>query len=306
MAAQTRLTTAGALNLATGSTLTLDINSSMTAGGAFGAGTFTLTLNGLEGIAEAGEYTLISAASGLDAGSAIFNWSGYIGDETLIYQLQQTGTTLKLVVTSAGDVWIWQGTEGLTWSDSTTGAQWGIAGSLDTAAGQNLVFNTAGAGTVTLSGEVTPASITVNNAAGSDYEFVSGGTGKIASGTLAKRGEGRLTLNLDNTGWAGDITVQQGELVAQAANSLGSGAITITGGTLTLATADVQPGMGMIHLPEPGFRRFCHGVYRGQHGVDGRLPDAGRTGGGHRRQNPGQWENRGTGDRLRADGQRRQ
>ena len=248
MAANTRMTTAGALNLAANSTLTMDISSSLGVGGAFGPGTFNLTLNGLEGITEAGEYTLISATGGLDAGSAIFNWAGYTGDETLIYTLEQTGTTLKLVVTSAGDVWIWQGTEGMAWSDTNTGAQWGIEGSADTAAGQNLIFNSSGAGTVTLSGAVNPASITVNNAAGSDYVFASDGTGKIAQGTLNKRGEGKLTLNLDNTGWAGDISIQQGELVAQVANSLGSGAITITGGTLTLATADVQPGMGTINL----------------------------------------------------------
>ena len=64
----------------------------------------------------------------------------------------------------------------------------------------------------------------------------------ISQGTLTKRGEGKLTLNLDNTGWNGDIAVQQGELVAQVANSLGSGAITVTDGMLTLATAEVQPG----------------------------------------------------------------
>lgn len=248
MAANTRMTTVGALNLANNSALTLDISSAITAGGAFGAGTFTLTLNGIEGITDAGEYTLITAASGLDAGSAIFNWAGYTGDETLLYELVQTGTTLKLVVTSAGDVWIWQGTEGLAWSDTTTGAQWGIDGSTDTAAGQNLVFNNTGAGTVTISGAVTPASITVSNAAGNDYEFISDGTGKIASGSLSKKGEGKLTLNLDNTGWTGAISVQQGELVGQVAHSLGSGAITVSGGKLTLATGEVQQDMGAITL----------------------------------------------------------
>lgn len=81
-------------------------------------------------------------------------------------------------MTSAGDVWIWQGTEGVNWSDTNTGTMWGIEGSAETAAGKDLIFNTAGAGTVTLSGVVNPASITVNNAAGSDYVFVSDGSGK--------------------------------------------------------------------------------------------------------------------------------
>lgn len=249
MGAGTRLSSTGALNLATNSALTMDISSAISVGGAFGSGTFTLTLNGLDGITEAGEYTLISAMSGLDSTAAIFNWGGYTGDETLVYTLAQTGTTLKLVVTAAGNVWVWQGTAGMTWSDSNTGAQWGIDGSSDTAAGQNLVFNNTGAGTVTLSGAVNPASITVNNAAGSDYVFVAeNADSKIAQGTLTKKGEGKLTLNLDNTGWSGAISIQQGEVVAQVANSLGSGAITMTGGKLTLATGDVQPGMGMINL----------------------------------------------------------
>ncbi|MFR4436397.1 MAG: hypothetical protein ACLT8C_01455 [Akkermansia muciniphila] len=154
---------------------------------------------------------------------------------------------------------------------------------------------------------MNPASITVNNAAGSDYVFVSDGAGKIAQGTLTKRGEGKLVLNLDNTGWDGDISVQQGELVAQVANSLGSGAITVTDGMLTLATAEVQPN-GMINLQGGSLnlasRLFCHGVYCRQHGMDGRFHDTGRGGGRHRRQGSGQWKKRGTGGRFRTDGQR--
>lgn len=83
------------------------------------------------------------------------------------------------MVTSAGDVWIWQGTEGMTWSDTNTGAQWGIDGSADTAAGQNLVFNSSGAGTVTLSGAVNPASITVNNAAAATMSSPRTAPGKL-------------------------------------------------------------------------------------------------------------------------------
>lgn len=55
--------------------------------------------------------------------------------------------------------------------------------------------------------------------------------------------------------------------MAQVANSLGSGAVTVTGGTLTLATADVQPGMGMINLQGGSLNlasgRLCHGIHRG-------------------------------------------
>lgn len=248
MAANTRMTTAGALSMANNSSLTMDISSAMTVGGAFGAGTFNLTLTGLENIADMTEITLITSTGGLGGNSAIFNWGGYTGDGTMLYNLVQTDTTLKLVITPAGPVWVWQATPGMTWSDSNTGAQWGIDGSAETAAGQKLIFNSAGAGTVTLTGEVHPDTITVSNSAGSDYTFVSDGTGRIASGSLVKKGTGKLTLNLDNTGWNGAISVEQGELVAQVANSLGSGEIAVNGGTLTLATGDAQAGIGKLTL----------------------------------------------------------
>lgn len=249
MAANAGMSTAGALNITDGSTLTLDISSAITATGAFGAGTFTLNLNGLENVETAGEYTLISAAGGLDDESATFTWAGYSpAGSVLSYELEQTSTTLKLLVIATGTEWQWQGTEGQTWSNSNTGAEWGLEGSTETAAGKDLVFRDKGAGTVTLSGAVTPKSMTVNNTAGHDYTFVSDGNGKIAQGSLIKKGEGKLTLDLDNTGWMGSISVLKGELLAQKAGSLGAGAVTIDGGTLTLAAADVQTGMGMISL----------------------------------------------------------
>lgn len=201
-------------------------------------------------------------------GSAIFNWAGYTGDETLIYELVQTGTTLKLVVTSAGDVWIWQGTEGMTWSDTNTGAQWGIDGSADTAAGQNLVLQqlrcryryiVRGGESGLHHGEQRRRAAT--------YVFASDGTGKIAQGTLTKRGEGKLTLNLDNTGWAGAISIQQGELVAQVANSLGSGAAHRYGRHAHAGNGGRPAGHGHNQpagrQPQSGFRRLCHGIHRG-------------------------------------------
>lgn len=254
MGDNSRLTTAGALNVASGSTLSLDVNSLMSVGGAFGSGVFNLTLTGLEGISDEGEFTLITATSGLGTTSSTFNWDGYTGDGTLLYELVRSDTALKLQVTSAGDVWVWQGTDGVNWSDTTTGDQWGIAGSTETAAGKGVIFNSVGLGTstsetVTISGAVTPESIKVTNAAGTEYIFAAADdSSKITSGTLTKSGDGKLTLNLNNSGWTGAIAVKGGELVGAVAGSLGGGAITVTNGKLTLATADVQTGMGTINL----------------------------------------------------------
>lgn len=266
MAANTSLTTAGALNVVSGSTLTMDINSSMTVGGDFGSGVFNLTLTGLEGISDEGEFTLITATGGLGTASSTFNWDGYTGDGSLLYELVRSDTALKLQVTSAGDVWIWQGTDGVNWSDSTTGAQWGIAGSTETAAGKGVIFNSVGLGdsssaTVTISGAVTPESIKVTNAAGTEYIFAAADdSSKITSGTLSKSGDGKLTLNLNNSDWTGAITVKGGELVGAVAGSLGGGDITVTDGKLTLATADVQTGMGAINL-EGGSLNLASGSF---------------------------------------------
>lgn len=266
LGAAARMTVAGGLSLTSGSALSLDASSSLSVAGAFGGGVYSLTLTGLEGITDEGEYTLISAASGLGTSSATFNWDGYEGDGTLLYTLERSDTALKLLITPAGGVWVWQGTEGLNWSDKNTGVQWGIDGSEAEAAGQTLVFNSTGLGdssaaTVTVSGTVSPASMKVTNGEGTEYVFTAqDDSSRIASGTLVKSGAGKLTMNLNNSGWSGAIAVAGGELVGAVAGSLGSGAVTVTDGKLTLATADVQTGMGMITL-EGGSLNLASGEY---------------------------------------------
>ena len=266
LGAASRMTVAGGLNLTSGSALSLDASSSLSVAGAFGGGVYNLTLTGLGDITDEGEYTLISAASGLGTSSATFNWDGYEGDGTLLYTLERSDTALKLLITPAGGVWVWQGTEGLNWSDENTGVQWGVEDSSSTAGGQTLVFNSTGLGdssaaTVTVSGTVTPASMKVTNGEGTEYIFTAkDDSSRIASGTLIKSGSGKLTMNLNNSGWSGAIAVAGGELVGAVAGSLGSGAVTVTDGKLTLATADVQTGMGMITL-EGGILNLASGEY---------------------------------------------
>lgn len=192
LGAASRMTVAGGLNLTSGSALSLDASSSLSVAGAFGGGVYNLTLTGLGDITDEGEYTLISAASGLGTSSATFNWDGYEGDGTLLYTLERSDTALKLLITPAGGVWVWQGTEGLNWSDENTGVQWGVEDSSSTAGGQTLVFNSTGLGdssaaTVTVSGTVTPASMKVTNGEGTEYIFTAkDDSSRIASGTLIK------------------------------------------------------------------------------------------------------------------------
>jgi len=59
-------------------------------------------------------------------------------------------------------------------------------------------------------------------------------SGIVVTGTLTKTGNGTVTLSGANT-YAGGTTVSAGTLVVNNANALGSGAVTIAGGTLDLA-----------------------------------------------------------------------
>lgn len=103
--------------------------------------------------------------------------------------------------------------------------------------GDQVTFNNAAGGTIALSGALAPSSLTVSATAGT-YTFT-GATGadKITGATgLTKNGAGTLVLTSAND-YAGGTTIAGGVVQISGSDKLGSGAVTLGGGTLRLAAA---------------------------------------------------------------------
>ncbi len=242
MAAGTSLTTAGSLTMGADLSLTLtngEEDAIIEIGGSLTAGTFTTTLNGWENIDTSGEYVLISADN---VSSSTFNWA-QDGSELngLTYSLVFDGDMLKLIVGAASGSWIWQ--EGTVWSDTSKGSEWGIPESADAAAGKALVFNSVGLGsateaTVNITGEVNPESITVTNGEGTAYNFVGAEGAAIKTGDLTKSGAGVLNLDVDMSGWTGNLIMKGGEV--NLSTAMGEGSITVSGAATLGMGSDIE------------------------------------------------------------------
>jgi autotransporter-associated beta strand protein len=158
----------------------------------------------------------------------------------------------NLAVTVNGESIAWSGAASGNWTTATTGDNTGPNNwatlTAETAtnfwAGDLVSFNdaydvTPGVGgstpvsvsTIDISAaNVSPGSTTFNNSAVNYTVGSSGGFG-IAAGTLAKSGSGSLRLSTANT-YAGGSTLNAGTLVIDNASAIGTGALTINGGTL--------------------------------------------------------------------------
>ena len=116
------------------------------------------------------------------------------------------------VVTSLAETVIWDGSVNSTWTNSDS-TSWS-GGTYDN--GDDAQFLGSGAGTVTLSGTISPGSVTVNSA--NDYTFT--GSQISGSGTLTKDGAGELILT-SNTGYSGDTNINGGVMELQLSNGFG-------------------------------------------------------------------------------------
>jgi autotransporter-associated beta strand protein len=147
-------------------------------------------------------------------------------------------------------------TSGTTnWDNVQTDANWttadsGIADTTHFYDGDYVTFSNNSGGTVNFNTNVAPTIATVGGTG--NYTFASAGSsGLTGAGALVKTGSGSLTLNNTNT-HTGGTTLNQGTLNVNTAGALGTGPLTINGGTLdntsgpalTLTTNNAQVWAG--------------------------------------------------------------
>jgi fibronectin-binding autotransporter adhesin len=195
-------------NLTLGASSVLSVNGGSTFNnGAYTLATYSGTLAGTFG-----------SVSGLPAGYAVD---------------YATPGVLRLVFTLVGNK-IWNGTPGTVWSTNSVDANW--QGGLPFVELDNVTFDDTAAGskTVTVSGIVSPSSMTVNT--GATY-ILNGSVGNAVggSGALQKIGAGTLELNGSHS-YSGGTTVNEGTLRVGSDDSLPNlGTVSIAlGATLDL------------------------------------------------------------------------
>jgi len=130
---------------------------------------------------------------------------------------------------ATGSTLFWSVTNG-TWDTSTlnwTNAS-GPAAFTDGGA-DTVVFNNSSGGTVTVSANMNPASVS-NNATAGTYIFANGPI--TGAGKLYKAGAGTMTLTSSNA-YSGGTTLNGGVVIVEDSNALGSGSLT-NAGTYTL------------------------------------------------------------------------
>jgi autotransporter-associated beta strand protein len=153
------------------------------------------------------------------------------------YTFSATNGSVTLSVSGAGAANLAWNTAGSGNWDVDTSRSWYNLGSSASDYffnADNVTFNDRPGGTsvsVVFTGAVLPGSITVSNTNVS-YSFSNANGGQInGSGSLYKTGPGTLTINTAN-GYAGGTTINAGVMNLGNSSALGTGALTITGGTL--------------------------------------------------------------------------
>lgn len=217
-----------ALTLASGSTLNFVLGSADSTALLSFSGTFTpsslvsLTVDGTK--AESGKvYHLVSyTGSGLSS-TDVFSCSQGL--------LTYADSTLSLTYYKGGYL-VWDSGDG-EWSST----RWETEDKTTNMAG--LLFTGEGAGktaNISLTGDVNPAKMAADNAG----TIVIGGSGRIVgTSSLTMSGSGELRLNTANT-YTGGTVVEAGTLTAGHADALGTGKVSLKGGTLDLGGNAVE------------------------------------------------------------------
>jgi autotransporter-associated beta strand protein len=236
-----------------GGTLSYDLASTTTVGSGVNdliqaagnvslSGTTTLALNASGGSYASGSpYTLLTYVGNLNHTGAAFALApGSIGGRQNASFNYGSGNNDAITMTITGYFanLTWVGTNGSTWVDSASVTPWtsptSPAGDFF-AKGDAVTFaDTVGVSAITISGAVSPSSLTISNT-NTNYTF--GGSGSITLNTsLVMNGPGALTINTGNT-YSGGTFLNGGLLSVGNSAALGSGPLVISGGTLDNTSA---------------------------------------------------------------------
>ncbi len=145
-------------------------------------------------------------------------------------------------------------------------------------ASSRVTFDDSGSTPVSLSGILSPGSVTVN--ANKNYTF--SGSGSIGGVTgLVKSGSGTLTLNTANS-YTGDTTFNEGVIMIGNATSLGTGgSLVFNGGTLavagslSLSKTLVTAGVASVSINTQGYTLAQNGDIAAGIGATGGLVKSG-------------------------------
>ncbi len=197
------------------------------------------TINFASG-ANNGIYTLISTSGTLIGDASTYTVTGLGGRQ--IYNLANTGSSLTINIEGSIANLTWNGTEGnSTWNLDTANKNWNNGGTADSFyAGDAVTFDgTAESQAVTVSGILYAGNIDVT---GGNYTFTSDGTGSISGGGALTVSNATATLNMSNSYTGGTTVNAGGTLNATAANSLGTGRLTVNGGTANIGNTQTLAG----------------------------------------------------------------
>ena len=245
------------ITLASGSTLTFDMTGAVADAGtpfitwndaalSLSDASHSVTLTGLGEETVQGTYTLATWGS-LATTDKNFTLTNPAETEFFQYELKynEDHTGLILVVTDKRltEGLLWAGGNAGVWSnsDATGWESLGTTAPNTSPNGQAITFSATNAGTVTISGTVTPKSVVFT---GGTYVLESAAdpdTGSIADMDAANKtaltvsGSSNVTINLANA-YTGGTMLAGGTLTIGAADALGTeGDITFAGGTLIYA-----------------------------------------------------------------------
>jgi autotransporter-associated beta strand protein len=199
-------------------------------------GANTVVPNLLNSNLTAGTYTLISGGSSTTGSAANLVWAGENGSrQTFTFDTTTTpGSVLLDVAGSPPATLVWSGTNSSAWDTSTT--NWLNSGAADKFYNfDTVVFNdTSTNGNVVISGVVQPAQVLVTNSA---LNYTLGGGVLGGAAQLVKNGSATLFLSGSNS-FSGGTIINGGTvlLTNDTANQfgLGTGAVTLNNGTLTM------------------------------------------------------------------------